>query len=893
MAARGSVDEAASALSSPISPRSGPRDHGSRDKSVSSRFNLFPDSDAEGDDEDPLSPRTRSKSVAGSRKASVSKPVSINTDIPPVANFASPKSPKHIDPPHGGAADDTTGTPPSPPRSPKSPSTPTTTTADAESESPFSKTEKEIDEFTAQLDLQVEESRRKREDQKRKEEEEAARYADEVARLEAETDRILAEQRKLDLARLQSQLSNTPPSKSKRIILDKLTFLGRSRKSCSSASSQPPSTPSTIAPTIFTPDLSRASSIEASPPPERMSFIESCSSRSEEPLSSMSGGSRRILVRCMSSTIHVEVTAGTSPADILQMTAKTTRHDLDFDKTVILECFLVLGLERKLRKYERIRDVLNSWDRDDENSLLIMAAEPTDDLGGLDVSAVPRTDDPVSGFTLQLYHSARPGKWSKRFITLLNTGQMFAAKRAECSASDKDSTILCHLSDFDIYKPKDSEAKRNLKPPKKFCYAIKSQQKTVVFPNGENYVHFFCTDDSELADRFYELVHAWRSWYLVNRQISSKTKQKPPQLTFNFDVSRPATSSGHSFVVPETPLLSAGSFMDESDFTRAIEESTKKLALEAQRNKSMARRNTSTATVTPTIRTETNTEFAPEGLLGDAYDKRKEEAATEAKEDAAKAATEKAESPFTEGPNLLNGLTSPVKEKEVEKKPEVPEPKSWFPSAAEHSARFRSESIQQPQQPPRRPVTADASAQPSRKEPGPRKEPGTRKEPPAPLLSFPEPPRSRDGPRTPMDPRACPPRTWVPAPALAALRLLRVVDAVVAVPRPVPVAPVAPAPRVAVAVRLRRTFPLCRHQALMGLTVLDARVREVLTLPTMDLLAVVATLVFTRTLDTRIAIPNATAGPLTTPTNLRTAAARSPWSTTRDKQVTSLTSTEP
>ncbi|KAK5993441.1 hypothetical protein PT974_06872 [Cladobotryum mycophilum] len=711
-------------LPPPEPPQKTSRYRSLRGKSVSSRFNLFRDPDAQ----DPPVPRIRSKSVAGIRNASISKPVPMPTDIPPIPNFAlSSKSPRGPKPPQSIAGDDDTRTPPSPPRSPRSLAT-TTTNTTLEVDSPLTKTEREIDELAAQLDLEVEAAQRKKEaEQKRKEEEEAARYAAEVARLEAETDRILAEQRKLDLARLQAQLS-TPPQKPKRVILDKLTFLGRSKKSNTSGS-QPPSTPSTIAPTIFTPDLSRSSSIEGSPPPERMSFIEPAL-KSDTPLSAINGGERRITVRCMSSTIHLEVTADTSPVDILKMTARMTRHDLDFDTTVIIECFIVLGLERKLRRYERIRDVMNSWDRDNENSLLITAAEATDNLKELELAGVPRTDEPVSGFTLQLYHSSRPGKWTKRFVTLLTTGQMFAAKRAECTISDKDSTSLCHLSDFDIYKPKESETKRNLKPPKRFCYAIKSQQKTVVFPNGENYVHFFSTDDVELADRFYELVHGWRSWYLVNRQVKLRTKEKPPQLTFNFDLSRPATSSGVSVMVPETPLLSAGSFMDESDFTKAIEESTKKLALEAQRNKSLAKRKPSTVSVAPTVRSER--EFAPEGLLGQAYEKRKEEVVAEAKEEATK--TDKEESPFTEGPNLLNGLASPVKEKEPEvEKPEVPEARSWFPSAAEHSARVRSPSIHQP----RRPVTADASAQPPRKEA------------PAPLLNFPEPPRSRDGPRGP------------------------------------------------------------------------------------------------------------------------------------------------
>lgn len=385
-----------------------------------------------------------------------------------------------------------------------------------------------------------------------------------------------------------------------------------------------------------------------------------------------------------------------------------------------------------MRRYEHVRDTMNSWDRDQDNSLLVMPCDTSGDDDSLELSAVPQTDEPAPGFTIQLYHSPRPGKWSKRFVTLLNTGQVFASKRADAQISDKDSTSLCHLSDFDIYKPKESELKRHLKPPKKICYAIKSQQKTVVFPNGENFVHFFCTDDAAVAHSFFSQVHAWRSWYIVNKITHSRPIERPPPLNLGLDTVKMPLISEKSPRVSSGLTLSTGSFIDESDFTKAIEESTRKLALEAQLNKSMSRRRkASSASVAPSVKNGQET-FSPTGLLGDVYEKRKEEAAAAAGEttnDGNGAVVEKIQSPFTEGPSLLNsiGLSSP-------KSPEQPPAKSWFPSATEHTARNRSTSISL-----RRPVTADPSAH---------HEHGKG---PAPLLSFatnfPEPPRLREGTR--------------------------------------------------------------------------------------------------------------------------------------------------
>ncbi|EGR47858.1 uncharacterized protein TRIREDRAFT_108645 [Trichoderma reesei QM6a] len=634
-----------------------------------------------------------------------------------------------------------------------------------------SRTEREIDELAAQLDLELDEARRKKAEALQScQEEDAARCADDVARLEAERELVIDEQRKFDLARLQAQPPSTPSSTKPKRVLEKLNLFSRSaRKPSSSNLGQPPltplppATPNSIAPSIFTPtpSIGGRSSLDDSPPfnpSHRMSFIQPHPD-GDAPISAINGGERvsarwlaplsscdsacsladpssldpsplqRVTVRCMSSTLKLEVTTETTPEDILIAAAAQTQHDVDVETSVVIECYDALGLDRRMRRYEHVRDTMNSWDRDQDNSLLIVPCDTPGDDDSLELSAVPQTDEPAPGFTIYLYHSPRPGKWSKRYVTLLNTGQMFASKRADAQVGDKDSTSLCHLSDFDIYKPRESEVKRHLKPPKKICYAIKSQQKTVVFPNGENFVHFFCTDDAATAHKFFSHVHAWRSWYIVNKITHSRPVEVPPPLNLAMDIGPIQRIPDKSPRVSSGLTISTGTFIDEADFTKAIEESTRKLALEAELNKNKPRRrNESSASVSPSVKGDQAT-FSPTGLLGDAYEKRKEEAAAAGEAATDGAAVKKIEGPFTEGPSLLNsmGLSSP-------KSPEQPPVKSWFPSAAEHSARNRSASIS------KRPVTADPSTKSAHgKGQGP-------------LLdfannNFPEPPRIRDGPR--------------------------------------------------------------------------------------------------------------------------------------------------
>ncbi|KAJ4314059.1 hypothetical protein N0V84_009104 [Fusarium piperis] len=571
-------------------------------------------------------------------------------------------------------------------------------------------------------------------DRHHQEEQEAERWADEVARLEAETDRILAEQRKRDLARIHAQLATPSPKFTRFFFLDRLPFLSRGRRS--NATTSQAGTPSPRAPTIFSIDFSRSNSLEDSLSPDKMSFIEQGGKGIvpgiDAPTSASNGGERRVCVRCLSSVINLPVTPDTSPVDILYSTANLTTHDVNPKESVIIECYVELGLERRLRRYERIRDVMNSWDRDQQNSLLVV----TNDISGssdgdLDINSVPRTPTPPTGFTLQMYHSSRPGKWNKRWITLLESGQMYSSKKPDSKPSDKDSTVLCHMSDFDIYTPRESEVRRHLKAPRRFCYAVKSQQKTFVFPNGENFVHFFCAEDGKLAKRFHELVQGWRSWYLVNKKVDFKT-DKAPQISLRSDPTTSPTSTmkststvtkgGHRLKVSvdETPYT-IGAFqplLDMDRFDKPLEEfgkdfidvkpkdQEKHAAKHEHKHESkpeLERRVTqkrNVLTKTKSLhRSRTapqlpqGEEFSPAGLLGQVYEeKRKIAERTPANNPPAT----NTNSAFTAGPSLLNGgVTSAT----------VPQETKTETKSKEQLMRYRSRSVRNPST---RPTTADA-----------------------------------------------------------------------------------------------------------------------------------------------------------------------------------------
>ncbi|CAI6096441.1 unnamed protein product [Clonostachys chloroleuca] len=549
------------------------------------------------------------------------------------------------------------------------------------------------------------------------------RLAEEVARLEAETDRILAEQKKRDLVRLHAQLDATTPPKP-RLFLDKLSFLTRTTPS--DADSQPgtptKSPKSPLPPKSFRLPWSPSSiSFLGSPGADKMAFIEQGGGGVvpgiDAPTSASNGGERRVTVRCLSSTINLPVTPDTTPVDIAYSTANFITHTINPANTIVVECYDVLGLERRVRRYERIRDVMNSWDRDQLNSLMVLCEDDLEEHRDLDAAAVSRTEEAPTGFCYQLYHCSKPGKWNKRWITLMDNGQIFAAKRPDSKPTDKDSVMLCHLSDFDIYTPGESQMKRHIRPPKKYCYGVKSQQKANFFANQDNFLHYFCTEDRDLANRLYELIHGWRSWYLAHKQIGifKPKEEEPPlrprtktneSLKKSMSIARRNTQRSPRLSLEKTPYT-IGEFaplLDMSDFDKPLEEFGKNIpapqpaaapAPPAQKSKDVPRPPVSLIKQKTAGPGGDPDQFLAGGLLGHAYDQRKlqEQAAQASKAD---------DGPFTGGSSLLNNVPAPTTTANE------PEASPWLPSALEHTARART--TQQPRMPmPRRPATADAS----------------------------------------------------------------------------------------------------------------------------------------------------------------------------------------
>lgn len=249
-----------------------------------------------------------------------------------------------------------------------------------------------------------------------------------------------------------------------------------------------------------------------------------------------------VTVRYRGEHVDVPITDYADTVDVLRKASELMKLPVAPAASNLHECCGPHGIERRLRRYERIDEVLNSWPENSQNSLVIRhACGPYSDKD-LDISYVPLNKSPP-WFTLQVHHCARPGKWNKRWVTLLRDGQMLSSKKASFSPAEKDCQLLCDLSCYDIYTPMDEPAilldegrglksarpspVKSLKPPKRWVFAIRSQERSTTYAEDCNYVHFFCTDDPAIANKFQTFVHTWRSWYIVKTRRDAQPKFVP------------------------------------------------------------------------------------------------------------------------------------------------------------------------------------------------------------------------------------------------------------------------------------------------------------------------------------------------------------------------------
>lgn len=318
---------------------------------------------------------------------------------------------------------------------------------------------------------------------------------------------------------------------------------------------------------------------------------------------------------------------------------------------------------------------MNSWDYDSQNELTIIDSQ-LDGIDQDDLLAYKVPDSRPEGMSCFIQYSSRPGKWSKRFLILRPDGQLVMSKNEK--AKEKDQENICTLTDYDIYSVTQQKLAR-VKPPKKICFAVKSMQKSNIFADESQYVHFFCTNDRGTATIFYKALQSWRSWYLKHQKGEGLKKKTHAPRNVSDSVDQGPMTSSHTrgeSVGSHYQLGAFSSLLDLDDFNKALDNIDVHKPGEYPDNKPLGKLNTNAmharkkslrikqppppafnrtamaalegtqSSMRRSIDQQEEDTFAAGGLLGRSYTQRQ----------AGVQAREQQDGPFTEGPSLLNNM---------------------------------------------------------------------------------------------------------------------------------------------------------------------------------------------------------------------------------------------
>lgn len=389
-------------------------------------------------------------------------------------------------------------------------------------------------------------------------------------------------------------------------------------------------------------------------------------------------------VVCGKKRILLPVTPTTTPLDLIKTAATILTEPIDVRTAVMQELFIKVSIVRPLRNYEYVRDVMNSWDADNQNDLTIIDSE-LDGIDQDDLLAYKVPETRPEGMSCFIQYSSKPGKWTKKYLTLRPDGQLVMAKNEKVKEKDQENILT--MTDYDIYTVTQQKLAK-VKPPKKICFAVKSLQKSNIFADESQYVHFFCTNDRGTATLFYKALQRWRSWYLKHQKGEGLKKKTVAQR--NVSGGEPgAMVSSHSrgeSVGSHYQLGAFSSLLDMDDLNKTLDAievhrpgefpedkplaglgsramHARKKSLRVKQPPPSAYNRSAPALVDNAGGASRDTSrqnsmrrsfdqgeeetFAPAGLLGRTYTSR--QAAVQERE-------QKQNGPFTEGPSLISGM---------------------------------------------------------------------------------------------------------------------------------------------------------------------------------------------------------------------------------------------
>ncbi|KAJ9089416.1 hypothetical protein DSO57_1013354 [Entomophthora muscae] len=183
----------------------------------------------------------------------------------------------------------------------------------------------------------------------------------------------------------------------------------------------------------------------------------------------------------------------------------------DNKEWVMTEIHETFSVSRALKPWESILDVIEPWESDSPNALLIKPRQ-----GEILTPEVSR-DSPFMEGWLQV--EVRKGKWEKRYA-VLKRATLYIAK----SDSISGASAICTLQNFEAF----TLMQPRPKAPKRPLFALKSQQSIMLFERPEeDYIHFFACSSVASRDDWVRALRHSRSWAQYSAFVTRPTPFSP------------------------------------------------------------------------------------------------------------------------------------------------------------------------------------------------------------------------------------------------------------------------------------------------------------------------------------------------------------------------------
>lgn len=196
---------------------------------------------------------------------------------------------------------------------------------------------------------------------------------------------------------------------------------------------------------------------------------------------------------------------------------------------VVFDCSSHLSIERPLREYEIITDVVNVRAHPKTDFFLIKRTELSPYLS---LRSVPVSSPALAGY---VYVQDRKKKWNKRWLELRDHS-LYHAKNEK----GKDEMPICQISTFDIYLVDGSA----FKMPKANGFALRSQDPITMFEKpDQDYIHYFClTDPAAHRDWVRAILNA--RTYMLRQEKAVLFQMDSPANTQEASATGTAASNG-------------------------------------------------------------------------------------------------------------------------------------------------------------------------------------------------------------------------------------------------------------------------------------------------------------------------------------------------------------